>query len=164
MMATEDFAMPTPTELIESYLAGPAQLRHAVRGLSRDQLLARPVPGKWSTLEVVCHLADFEPVYADRFRRVIALKGHVLFVADENEYVKFLQYHDRDLEEELRMIEATRTATATLLKALPPDAWERTGVHSEKGKVTLADLVKSAANHIPSHIKFIDDKRAALGL
>jgi hypothetical protein len=33
--------------------------------MTREQLLARPVPGKWSTQEVVCHLADYEPIYAD---------------------------------------------------------------------------------------------------
>ena len=50
--------------LIEQYLAGPGLLRRAVAGMTRDQLLARPVPGKWSTQEVVCHLADYEPIYA----------------------------------------------------------------------------------------------------
>jgi hypothetical protein len=40
--------------------------------MDRSQLLARPIPRKWSTLEVVCHLADFEIVYADRIKRVIA--------------------------------------------------------------------------------------------
>ena len=64
----EHFPMPALPHLIDTYLAGPALLREAVAGLNRDQLLARPVPGKWSTLEVVCHLADFEPVYADRMK------------------------------------------------------------------------------------------------
>ena len=54
--------------LIEEYLAGPGVLRRAVAGMTRDQLLVRPVPGKWSTQEVVCHLADYEPIYADRRR------------------------------------------------------------------------------------------------
>ena len=60
-------------QLIDSYLAGARTLRQAVAGMSREQLRARPIPGKWSTLEVVCHLADFEPVFADRMKRVIAL-------------------------------------------------------------------------------------------
>jgi hypothetical protein len=151
-------------ELLDLYTAGPALLRKAVAGMTHEQLLARPVPGKWSTLEGVCHLNDFEPVYSDRFRRVIALKTPLLMVADENEYMKFLNPQERDLNEELAMIEATRVATARLLKVLPADAWERTGIHSEKGKVTLLDLLKSVANHIPSHIKFIEEKRKALGI
>ena len=152
------------TELLDLYTAGPSLLRKAVAGMSHDQLVARPVPGKWSTLEVVCHLNDFEPVYSDRFRRVIALKTPLLMVADENEYMKFLNPQERDLIEELAMIEATRVATMRLLKTLPADAWDRFGIHSESGKKTLTDLLRSAANHIPGHIRFIEDKRKALGV
>lgn len=41
--------------------------------MSDEQLDAAPNPGKWSTRQVVCHIADFEPVYADRMKRVIAI-------------------------------------------------------------------------------------------
>ena len=61
-----------PKTLIDNYLDGTQLLRKAVAGMSQEQLLARPIPGKWSTLEVICHLADFEIVYADRIKRVIA--------------------------------------------------------------------------------------------
>jgi hypothetical protein len=40
--------------------------------MSEEQLDARPVEDKWSTRLVICHLADFEPIYADRMKRVIA--------------------------------------------------------------------------------------------
>ncbi|MGD0519512.1 MAG: DinB family protein [Thermoguttaceae bacterium] len=58
--------------LIDDYLAGPALLRQAVAGMTQEQLVARPVPGKWSTLEVICHLADFEIVGAGQTHRVLA--------------------------------------------------------------------------------------------
>ena len=38
----------------------------------REALKARPVPGKWSTLEVVCHLVDSEQAWCHRMKRVIA--------------------------------------------------------------------------------------------
>ena len=41
-----------PATLIDSYLDGPQLLRKAVAGMSQEQLVARPIPGKWSTLEV----------------------------------------------------------------------------------------------------------------
>ena len=46
--------MSNLSALIEQYLAGAAELRAAVQGMSRQQLLARPIEGKMSTLEVVC--------------------------------------------------------------------------------------------------------------
>lgn len=72
-----------PTMLIDDYLAGPLLLRQAVAGMTQEQLVARPVPNKWSTLEVICHLADFEIVGADRIKRVIAENEPTLFGGDE---------------------------------------------------------------------------------
>ena len=58
--------------LIDDYAAGPERLRQAITGMSNEQLDAKPIPGTWSTRQVVCHVADFEPIYADRMKRVIA--------------------------------------------------------------------------------------------
>lgn len=156
--------MATSAQLIESYLAGPAMLRQTVAGMTREQVLARPVPGRWSTLEVVCHLADFEPVFADRMKRVIALEQPTLLGADENRFAATLAYHDRDLEEELAIIDKTRTQMGRILKKLPAEALARVGVHSERGPRTLEQLLESAVNHIQHHVKFIHEKRKALGL
>ena len=121
------------TDLTDAYVAGPAQLRAAVTGMTREQLLARPIPGKWSTMEVVCHIADFEPVYLDRIKRAIALKNPLVFVADENDFVKQLAYHDRDLEEELKLIEICRASMARILRHVPETVLTRTAIHNEKG-------------------------------
>src|SRR5215471_2428341 len=102
--------------LIEEYLAGPGLLRRAVAGMTRDQLLARPIPGKWSTLEVVCHIADYEPIYADRMKRVIALEGPELLKGDPERFAERLAYDDRDVEEELALIELTRKQVAHILR------------------------------------------------
>ncbi len=150
--------------MVESYLAGPATLRSGVAGMSREHLVARPVPGRWSTLEVVCHLADFEPVLVDRMKKIIALNRPVLYGLDEAQLPEKLAYQERDLEEELTLIEATRKQMARILRTLPTDVVYRDGVHSERGLVTLENVLASAINHIPHHLKFIEEKRKALGL
>ena len=149
-------------ELVDGYLAGVGQLRQAVAGLSREQLLARPIPGKWSTLEVVCHLADFEPVFADRMKRIIALDRPSLAAADENLSAAKLAYHERDVAEELAVIEVTRKQMARILRPLPDAVLERVGIHSERGPRTLADILGGATNHIAHHLPFIAEKRKAL--
>jgi uncharacterized damage-inducible protein DinB len=150
--------------LIDNYLAGPALLRRAVAGMSREQLLTRPVAGKWSTLEVVCHLVDFEPVYADRLKRTLAEDNPTLQNADEQRFAAALRYHDRDPEEELALLELTRSQMARILRALPPEAFRRTGVHTERGPLTVEQMLTLITNHIPHHVKFIAEKRKALGL
>jgi uncharacterized damage-inducible protein DinB len=150
--------------LIDAYLAGPAQLRSAVKGMSRDQLVAQPIAGKMSTLEVVCHIADFEPVYADRMKRVIALDNPTLLGADENRFRAALAYHQRDVEEELAIVERTRSQLARILRTLPETTLERVGTHSERGPMTLEKLLTTITGHIPHHVKFIHEKRQALGI
>lgn len=156
--------MPTPAELADAYLVGAAQLRAAVAGMTREQLVARPIAGKWTTLEVVAHIADYEPVLADRIQRMIALDNPTLLAADENEFLKHLFYADRDLEEELAVIDAVRRKTARLVRHLSADHLARTGTHSIKGPVTLEKVLQMAVNHIPHHLPFIAAKRAALGI
>src|SRR5256885_15874230 len=101
---------------IDSYLAGVDTLRQAVAGMTREQLVARPVPGKWSTLEVVCHLADFDPILADRMKRVLAEDRPPLLGADEKRFAAALAYHARDLEEELAVIAGPRSQMAPILR------------------------------------------------
>src|SRR5262245_7959970 len=151
-------------EMINAYLEGPKTLRRAVAGMTREQAAARPIDGKWSTLEVVCHLADFDPILADRMKRVIAEDKPQLIGADENRFAAALAYADRDLEEELTIIEKTRQQMARILKKLPPQALSRNGLHNERGELSLEKLLTTSTNHIPHHVKFIEEKRKALGL
>jgi hypothetical protein len=157
--------MPTPAELADHYLAGAATLRAAVAGMTREQLMARPVPGRWSTLEVVAHIADFEPILVDRMKRILALpKPPLLIGADENLFMKALAYHDRDIEEELTLIEVTRKQMARIIRRLTPEQLQYTGCHAERGLLTLEKVIQTATNHIPHHLKFIEEKRKALGV
>jgi hypothetical protein len=149
---------------IEEYRAGPTVLRKAVAGMSREQLLARPIPGKWSTLEVVCHLADFDIVMADRIKRIIAENEPTMINGDPDLFAARLAYHNRDLEEELSLINLIRKQIACILDSLTEADFQRCGNHSEYGRMTLETLVKRITGHIPHHVGFIEAKRKALGI
>lgn len=154
----------TRDRLIQEYLSGPTKLRNAVRDLTREQLTSRPVAGKMSILEVVCHIVDFDPVYVERMKRTITMDRPALLGADENVFLQKLSYHHRDLNEELTLLEMTRSSMARILKHLSLDAWDREGVHNERGPMTLAKMVENMINHIPHHVKFIEEKRKVMGV
>jgi hypothetical protein len=156
--------MSALASLIEHYLAGVDMLRQAVAGMTHKQLIARPVPGKWSTLECVCHIADFDPILADRMKRIIALDRPQLIGADENRFAAVLAYQERDIEEELTIIAATRSQMTKILRQQKDDVLHRVGVHTERGELTLERMLTITSNHIPHHVKFIKEKRQALGL
>jgi uncharacterized damage-inducible protein DinB len=150
-------------DLIAAYESGPRQLRDAIEGLSPEGLRARPIEGRWSTLEVVCHLADCEQFFADRMKRTIAMDRPLLLGAEGSRYPGPLYYHDRDLAEELELIVVTRRQMARILRLVEAGAWSRTAVHSETGLVTLRQLVLHAFRHLEHHLRFVAEKRRALG-
>ncbi|HYH63480.1 MAG TPA: DinB family protein [Urbifossiella sp.] len=156
--------MPAAADLADDYLRPLAELRAAVAGMTREQLVARPVAGRWSTLEVLAHLADFEPVFVERMKRVLAYDVPPLAAADETAFSQALRYHDRDAAEELAVIEATRASAARLIRGLTPEQLARTGVHSARGVQTLEQIIRSVTGHIAHHLPFVREKRAALGL
>jgi hypothetical protein len=154
-------------QLIEAYVSGVGVLRQAVAGMSREQALSRPIPGKWSTLEVVSHLCDFDLVYADRMKRIIAEDRPILLNADEQRYASNLAYQERDLGEEVALLASIRQHLARILHTRPPQVLTRTAILRRDGQdetLTLEQFLSRITNHIPHHVKFIVEKRRALGL
>ena len=149
-------------DLISAYEQGVEALRLAVAGMTVEQLRSRPVAGRWSTLEVVCHVADCEQFFADRMKRTVAMDRPLLLGADGFRYPEPLRYQDHDLEQELDLVALTRRQMARTLKLVAADAWQRTAVHSETGLVTLRQLVLHAVNHLRHHLRFVAEKRAAM--
>lgn len=151
-------------KMIADYFEGPSQLRLAVADLTDQQLDACPVPGKWSIRQVVCHIADFEPIYADRMKRVIVESQPNLPGGDPNLFAAGLFYEKRAVRQELDVIAAVRRQMVTILQSLQPEDFQRTGVHSRDGALSLETLLKRITNHVPHHLQFIEEKRRALGL
>jgi len=160
--ADRDDGSLSPQQLIAAYEQGIADLRAAVTGMSPEQATARPIAGKWSTLEVVAHLAGTEIYFSDRIERTIAIDRPLLLGVDESPYPARLNYQAFDLEEELALFTALRRHTARVLKLQLAESWTRTAVHSERGLVTLRQLVILITGHVRHHLGFISEKRALL--
>src|SRR5438045_9297515 len=87
----------TPAYLISAFEQGVEELRLAVAGMTVEQLRSRPVAGRWSTLEVVCHVADCEQFFADRLKRTVALDRPLLLGADGSLHSELPRYQDHHL-------------------------------------------------------------------
>jgi hypothetical protein len=157
-----DYDFVSTADLSTTYEQGIGDLRTAVAGITAEQVLSRPVPGRWSTLEVVAHLADTEIYYTDRIERTIALERPLRIGVDERPYPERLNYQAFDLAEQLALFTALRRHGTRILRLQPPEAWQRVGVHSETGLVTLRQQVFQAVRHVRHHLPFLAEKRVAM--
>ena len=152
----------TLDDLLKQYEQGPDLLKTAISGVRVDQLDQTPVPGKWSIRQVVCHIADFEPVYADRMKRVLVEDNPTMFGGDPDVFAAGLHYEKRNLSGELDLISIVRRQMAVILRNTDIEDFQRTGVHSEAGPLTLETLLERITRHIPHHVKFIEAKIAVM--
>jgi hypothetical protein len=150
-------------QLIERYAAGANQLAPAIAGLSSDELNAFPVPGTWSIQQIVLHMMESDLTASDRMKRVISMENPLLMGYDETAAAQKLCYDQLDPQLACDVFAKNRLLTAELLRRLPKEAWDRSGIHSERGKLTLRDLVANYAEHLEHHLKFIRKKRELLG-
>jgi uncharacterized damage-inducible protein DinB len=149
--------------LIDRFEACGPRLRAAVAGLTREDLTARPGPGKWSIQEVVIHLVDSDEIAIDRMKRILTEDNPTLLYADESAYTDRLFIHDQSLEDALTIFEVGRRQFARVLRRLPDEAFERFGTHNRKGRVTVGEMVASYIKHVDDHLVYLLGKRERLG-
>lgn len=149
-------------ELIDRYAAAATIYDHDLAGLTEADLDARPVADQWTIRELVWHVVDSDIILADRMRRVIAEENPPLLAFDETAFVQRLFYGQRSLELAVKLYEVNRLVMADLLRRLQPSDFERRGIHSEVGPLTLLELLKKTVAHPLHHRKFLVEKRRLL--
>lgn len=150
-------------ELIKRYLEGGTALSHGIQGLFPNELNAFPVPGTWSIQQIVMHLVDSDLIASDRMKRIIAEDRPRLVAYDETKFATNLFYEKLDPKLAARVFHDNRVLTATILAQLSPEAFDRVGVHSEYGDISLLSLLQKFVDHLDHHMKFLRDKREKLG-
>jgi len=133
-----------------------AKLKKLIRGLKPKQLRWQPLPGKWSIAQILAHLSDVEIVVSWRMRSVIASDGITIQPFDQDAWASVFEYGDRDPRQSLEVFRVLRENNLAMLKALPREAWDRHGMHLERGKETVAHLARMIAGHDVNHTTQIE--------
>ena len=134
-------ALPAEIEAsLASYERGATALRAACAGLPPALANRRIGPGEWSIQEVATHLLDSDLASTHRMRRIVAESDPLLVSYDENAFIARLPSERLELGEILAAFEANRRFTARWLRTLAPADFARTGIHTQRGKVTLAEI------------------------
>lgn len=151
------------TETLDRYEGGSELIRPLLSGVVESQWDARPVPGRWSIRELVCHLADAEIVYVERIKRVLVEDNPHFVAADPEAYRAALASPKRSVADELAVIASLRRHLMPILRGLSEADLLRPCHHSRHGSLTLLSLLERAAEHIPHHARFLHEKIALLG-
>jgi len=134
----------------------PSRIGALLAGHSQAGLRWTPTPGRWSIAEIVAHLGDAEIVGAYRIRAILASPGIALQAYDQNDWMRAQRHESNDPHFSLALFAALRAAQVRLLRGLDDEALDRFGVHAERGKESIRQLIGLYAGHDLNHLGQIE--------
>ncbi len=143
-----------PVRILESQLD---EATGFLQRISEEKSLYRYAPEKWSIRQLLNHVNDTERVFT--YRALWFARGYEAPLPSFDQEVA-VKTSDADAVpwathvEEFRRI---RLATISLFRNLPAEAWDRSGVASEK-RFTVRAMAFITAGHVGHHLKVLREK------
>ena len=128
------------------------ELEKLVAGVPAEKLSRRPTPDRWSANEVLAHLAEAEITSTWRYRQMLEHDGCSLPGFDQNLWTRLGSYASRKPEDSLTQFRLLRDANLQMFDQLTPEEWEKHGIHTERGRMTVRELAVQIAGHDINHL------------
>ncbi len=146
----------------------PAEFEALVKPLTEEQLAMRlpRKPGaayeEWSVRQIVHHVADSHMNAVFRFKRPLTEDRPALNTYDQDELALLADYA-LPLDDTLQILHGLHARLVALLESLTEAQWQRTGLHSEWGEVTVEEIARRYADHGDNHMDQIRRTLASAG-
>jgi hypothetical protein len=140
---------------IQKIAALPAQLEALIAGRTDEDLNKNYGPGKWTARQVIHHLADAHVHAYVRVRYIATADNPAVQSYDQDAWAKLPDACTGPVAPSLEILKGIHARWAAFLTALPEEAFSRTGVHSERGPVSLDDLLRIYSGHGEKHLGHI---------
>jgi hypothetical protein len=128
-------------------------LEKIVQQIPASKLDEKLSPDRFTLREAIAHQADWEPIFYGRLRQMLDTPGASIESRDEGQMAIDNNYAAKDVNECLARLKQDRAKTTAMLKALPPEDWDKFGNHWEIGHMTVYDLASMMQGHDMYHLQ-----------
>jgi hypothetical protein len=143
------------SHLLDKYISAYPKIKDIVDKLTDEEINFIPSPNKWSIRQILHHLCDTEMMTTTRAFRILTEDNPLIQAYDQNKWAVELGYDKLDPQVAVLTFGLLRQRLYQLFMTLPDSAWQRKGIHSERGEITLFDILKTYAKHGESHLEQI---------
>ena len=112
----------------------------------------------WSVLEILCHLRDYQTIFAERIRRILDENMPIFTPYDETARLAMVvenDYANQNLRAVFADYSETRRQMIDLLASLDDDQWQREGRFADDDIVDLTMPVVHTLLHDADHTEQI---------
>jgi DinB superfamily len=139
------------TDLIDRLSVSPARIAQATAGWSDTQLRAAPAGDEWSAGMILAHIRASDDILAYRAYMLLVRDGVPMPSFDERRWAEVAGYTKSDFRTSLEAFRLRRAELVGMLRRAHPDDWRRSGVHEERGSITLIDIITHVVEHEEEH-------------
>lgn len=140
----------------------PAKIERLLKGIDESVLARRPAAAAWSVKEVLGHLADGEWVYGYRVRMMLSHDEPEIAGYDQDVMVAGMAHNERPISMLMEELRRLRGLNLDLYLRTKGPAWERCGLHAERGTESVSLTVELLAGHDLRHCDQIERTLAAV--
>jgi carbonic anhydrase/acetyltransferase-like protein (isoleucine patch superfamily) len=138
--------------LLAVLAGGPAWVAERLDRHDAQHWAAAPEPGRWSALEVLCHLRDTDrEVLAPRLERMLRERLPAIAYVDMSAWPAERGYRGEAPSAVHAAWSEARRALVERLTPLGPAEWSRVGIHSRRGHYPLGEMVREWVEHDFGH-------------
>ena len=148
-------------ELIAQLRQFPQQLTEVVKDLSAEQLTTAFLAHEWTVAQNVHHLVDSHMNAYIRCKLIATEDNPPLKPYMQDAWANFPDAMQADLTGALALLAVLHERWAQFWEALPEEAFARSGMHIERGPMSLAALLPMYVEHGLGHIDQIQRTLAA---
>ncbi len=130
----------------------PKELQILLDRVPPKRLLLKLTTASWSITEIVAHLAETELVLGWRYRSIAERSGIPIQSFDQNVWCTNARYGFIPIRESLAMFTVLRSMNIKFLTGLPDRVLSYYGMHDERGKETLRQIIRLEAGHDLNHL------------
>jgi len=122
------------------------------KGLSEDQLRARPDTGKWSPFENIAHLAAYQPSFIDRLKRIEKEDAPLFarYLAENDP--RFLECCEMEMHQLNEFLFTQRFLISNHVASLPEASLARIGRHPLYGDLSVPKWIDFFLLHESHHL------------
>ena len=130
----------------------PAVLDALLAGCDADTARARPAPGEWSPVEILCHLRDEETEDFGARLRVIVDGADEFAPIDPERWAEERRYREASLPVVLEALRARRRASLDLLASVTAESLGGSRPHRRLGPLSGLDVLAAWVAHDRIHL------------
>ncbi len=147
--------------LYQELIQSTEMIRTLLTGISQAEAQVKPSPGKWSILEVTCHLYDEEREdFREHLDFILHRQNEEWHSIAPSAWVKLRKYNQQNFKTMQRKFFSEREKSLAWLKSLKNADWNKTYT-SKFGSMKAGTMFASWVAHDNLHIRQLTELRRA---